>query len=90
MSSFNITCGLVIIAIGIYAIAYNKYPGKLVSYENAKKKYNTVNERKLTIFDGSFCMIYGAVYILLQVPFLLILLLAYYPVRTALLKKRLI
>lgn len=86
MSSSNITLGLLIIAVGIYAVAYNKYPGKLTSYENAKRKYSTVNERKLTIFDGGFCIVYGVAYALLQLPFLLILLLAYYPVRIVLLR----
>ena len=90
MSTSNITFGLLIVAVGIYAIVYNKYPGKLVSYENAKKKYDTANERRLTIFDGVFCILYGVVYMLLEVPFLLILLLAYYPVRIALLKHKII
>jgi uncharacterized membrane protein len=86
----NTFFGILVAVVGLYAIIYNKYPGKLVSYENAKKKYDTVNERKLTIFDGSFCMIYGAAYIFLEVPFLFILLVAYYPVRLILLKNKLI
>ena len=90
MTPSNTVLGLLVIAIGIYAIACNKYPGKLVSYENAKKKYDTVNERKLTIFDGSFCIVYGVAYAVLEVPFLAVLLLAYYPVRIALLKSKLI
>ena len=90
MSPTNIMLGLAVIAIGISAIAFNKYPGKLVSYENAKKKYDTVNERKLTIFDGGFCMVYGVAYAVLEVPILVVLLLAYYPVRIALLKSKII
>jgi uncharacterized membrane protein len=86
MSPSNITLGLLVVAVGIYAIVCNKYPGKVVSYENAKKKYDTVNERRLAIFDGSFCIIYGVVYAFLETPFLVILLLAYYPVRIALLR----
>ena len=78
--------GIIISLIGIYAIATNKYPGKQVSYENAKKKYNTVNERRLTFFDGGFCILYGVVYILLPIYVLAIMLIAYYPVRTLLLK----
>ena len=88
MSSTNIILGLAVIAIGISAIAFNKYPGKLVSYENAKKKYRTVNERRLAIFDGGFCIIYGVAYAVLEVPFLAVLLLAYYPVRIVLLKSK--
>ena len=90
MSSSNIIFGLMVVAVGIYAIIYNKYPGKIVSYENAKKKYSTANERKLTIFDGGFCITYGVAYAFLGVPFLLILLLAYYPARIVLLKLKLI
>lgn len=90
MSSSNSILGLIIIAVGIYAIVCNKYPGKEISYENAKKKYNTVNERRVTLFDGIFCIIYGIAYISLGMVFLAILLLAYYPVRTIFLKLRLI
>lgn len=86
MSSTNIIFGLIISLIGVYAIALNKYPGKQVSYESAKKKYNTVNERKLTIFDGGFCIAYGVAYVLLPIYILAIMLIAYYPVRTMLLK----
>lgn len=37
MSPSNITLGLIVIAVGIYAIVFNKYPGKEISYENAKR-----------------------------------------------------
>jgi len=90
METTNTFFGILVMVVGLYAIIYNKYPGKLTSYENAKKKYDTVNERKLTVFDGSFCVIYGAAYIFLEVPFLFILLIAYYPVRILLLKNKLI
>jgi len=86
MSWSNITLGLLVVVIGIYAIVCNKYPGKEVSYENAKKKYDSVNERRLTVFDGSFCIVYGVAYALLEMPVLVVLLLAYYPVRIALLR----
>lgn len=86
MSSTNTIIGLLISIIGIYAIALNKYPGKQVSYESAKKKYSTVNERKLTLFDGIFCIAYGVEYMFLGMFFLAIMLIAYYPVRTILLK----
>lgn len=88
MSSANIIFGVLISLIGIYAIAFNKYPGKQVSYESAKKKYDTVNERKLTVFDGGFCIAYGVAYIFLGIYILAILLIAYYPVRTMLLKHK--
>ena len=90
MSSYNIILGLLVIAIGIYAIVFNKYPGKEISYESAKRKYNTVNERRVTLFDGIFCIIYGVAYTSLGMIFLAILLVAYYPVRTIFLKLRLI
>ena len=86
----NIILGLIVVAIGISAIVFNKYPGKEMSYENAKKKYNTVSERKVTIFDGIFCIIYGATYMSLGVIFLAILLLAYYPIRVICLKYKII
>ncbi|MBX4258720.1 hypothetical protein KTC96_14880 [Clostridium estertheticum] len=90
MSSTNIMLGLAIIAIGIYAIVFNKYPGKEMSYENAIKRCNTANERKVTLFDGIFCIIYGVAYITLGMIVLAILLLAYYPVRILFLKLKLI
>ena len=90
MPQSNIILGLIIIAVGIYAIVFNKYPGKEISYENAHKKYITANERKVTLFDGIFCIVYGVAYIFLGLIFLLILLLAYYPVRIIFLKHRLI
>ena len=58
--------------------------------ENAKKKYSTENERKISIFDGGFCITYGVAYAILPIPFLVILLLAYYPTRIGLLKLKLI
>ena len=90
MSSTNIIFGLIVSLMGIYAIVFNKYPGKQASYENAKKKYNTVNERKLTVFDGVFCIIYGVAYALLPLYFLAVLLIAYYPVRIISLKLKLL
>jgi uncharacterized membrane protein len=86
----NILFGIAIIAIGIYAIAFNKYPGKEMSFENAKMKYSTANERKVVLFDGIFCIIFGVAYILLGMIFLSILLLAYYPIRIVFLKWKLI
>jgi hypothetical protein len=74
--------------MGIYAVVFNKYPGKQVSYESAKKKYNTVNERKLTLFDGFFCIAYGVAYMFLGIYILAILLISYYPVKTILLKHK--
>ena len=90
MSSTNIIFGLMICLIGIYAVSNNKYPGKQVSYESAKKKYSTVNERKLTLFDGIFCIAYGVAYMFLGIYILAIMLIAYYPVRTLLLKLKFI
>jgi len=90
MSPSNIIFGLVVVAVGIYAIVYNKYPGKEISYENAKKKYKTVNERRVTLFDGIFCILYGISYMSLGMIFIVILMLAYYPVRIIFLKLRLI
>jgi len=90
MSSTNIMLGLVIIAIGIYAIVFNKYPGKEVSYENAIKRCSTASERKVTLFDGIFCIIYGVAFITVGMIFLVILLLVYYPVRILFLKLKLI
>lgn len=78
--------GLIIIGLGIYAIVFNKYPGKKMSYENAIKKYSTADERRITLFDGIFCIGYGVVYMSLGIIFLAALLLAYYPVRTIFLK----
>jgi len=90
MSAANIIFGTIICVIGVYAIALGKYPGQLVSYENAKKKYNTVNQRKLTLFDGIFCITYGLAYAFLGIYTLAILLIAYYPVRIILLKYKVI
>ncbi|MBC8061158.1 MAG: hypothetical protein H7Y18_10875 [Clostridiaceae bacterium] len=90
MYSADIIFGLIVAIIGIYALVYNKYPGKNVSYENAKKKYNTVNERKLTVFDGSFYISYGLAYGFLGMYVSGIILIAYYPVRTTLLKHQFI
>jgi uncharacterized membrane protein len=86
MSSTNIIFGLMISIVGIYAIAFNKYPGKQVSYESAKKRFSTVNERRLTLFDGIFCIAYGLAYCFLGIYILAGMLIAYYPVRTILLK----
>jgi len=86
----NILFGSLITLIGIYAILFNKYPGRKVSYENAKKKYNTVNERKLTLFDGVFCITYGVTYMILPIYVLAAMLVAYYPVRAIFLKNKLI
>ena len=90
MSPTNIMFGLVVVAVGIYAIVCNKYPGKDISYENAKKKYSTANERKVTLFDGIFCIMYGIAYMSLGMIFLVVLLLAYYPARIICLKFKLI
>lgn len=90
MSPTNIMFGLVVVAVGIYAIAFNKYPGKDISYENAKKKYSTANERKVTLFDGIFCIMYGIAYMSLGMIYLVILFLAYYPARIICLKFKLI
>ncbi|MBU3112505.1 hypothetical protein [Clostridium lacusfryxellense] len=90
MSPSNIILGIMIIAIGIYAIVFNKYPGKEMSYENAKKKYNEASERKVTLFDGIFCILYGVAYASLGVVFLAILLVAYYPIRIICLKQKII
>ena len=90
MSSTNILFGIAIIAIGIYAIVFNKYPGKEMSFENAKDKYITANERKVTLFDGIFCIIFGLAYTSLGMLLLTILLIAYYPVRIIFLKQRII
>lgn len=89
----NIVFGLLIMAVGIYGIAFNNYPGKQRSYEIARKNYKTANQRKVTLFDGTFCIIFGVVYMLpgiVAVIVLAILLIAYYPVRVMLLKHKLI
>ncbi|WP_291633983.1 hypothetical protein [Clostridium sp.] len=90
MFSSDTILGMMVIAVGVYAIVFNKYPGKEISYENAKKKYNTVNERRVALFDGIFCIIYGITYASLGMIFLLILMLAYYPIRIIFLKLRII
>lgn len=90
MSSSNSILGLLIIAFGIYAIRFNKYPGKEISYENAKRKYATANERRVVLFDGIFCITYGAAYMVSGIIFLTILLIAYYPVRILFLKLKFI
>ena len=90
MPQSNTILGLIVIAVGIYAIVFNKYPGKEISYENAHKKYITANERKVTLFDGIFCILYGVAYMSLGLIFLAILLLAYYPVRIIFLKHKVI
>jgi len=92
-SSSNIIFGLVIIAIGIYGIMLNKYPGKQISYESARKKYPTANARKITLFDGIFCIIFGAVYMIpgiMPLLFLGIFLIAYYPIKLTLLRLKLL
>ena len=90
MSTTNIIFGIAVSLMGIYAIVFNKYPGKQVSLENAKKKYNTVNERRLTLFDGVFCIAYGLAYGFLPLYFLAIMIIAYYPVRIISLKLKFI
>ena len=90
MNSSNVTIGIIVILIGIFAIAFNKYPGKTASFENAKKKYGSANERKIAIFDGVFCIIYGIAYMTLGLLLLTILLVAYYPTRILFLKLKLI
>lgn len=93
MSSSNIVLGLVIMAIGIYGIAFNKYPGKQMSYDSARKKYDTANERRITLFDGVFCLIFGGAFMIpgiFTLFFLAILLIAYYPIKVTFLKFRLI
>ena len=93
MSPSDIVFGLVIIAIGIYGIAFGKYPGKQISYDSARKKYNTANERRITLFDGVFCIIFGVVYTIpgiFSLYSLAILLIAYYPIKVTFLKFKLI
>ena len=93
MSPINIVFGLVIMAIGIYGIAFSKYPGKQISYDSARKKYNSANERKITLFDGVFCIIFGVVYMipgLFPLIFLALFLMAYYPIKMIFLKLKLI
>ena len=90
MPQANFALGIIVIAVGIYAIVFNKYPGKEISYENARKKYITADERKITLFDGIFCILYGVAYMSLGMIFLAILLLAYYPVRIIFLKLKVI
>lgn len=92
-SSSNIIFGLVIIALGIYGILFRKYPGQRISYESARKKYPTANERKITLFDGVFCIIFGAIYMIpgsLPLIFLAVFLIAYYPLKLTLLKAKLL
>ena len=91
--SNNIIFGIVIMAIGIYGIAFNKYPGKQISYDSASKKYSTANERRITLLDGIFCIIFGLVYMMpgiVALVFLAIMLIAYYPIKVTLLKLKLI
>lgn len=90
MNTSNIIFGILIIVIGIYAIALNRYPGKDVSYENALKKYKTVNARKLVIFDGGFCIVFGLAYMSLKLIFLIIIFIGYFPLREVLLKYKVI
>ncbi|HBW35268.1 hypothetical protein [Desulfosporosinus sp. BICA1-9] len=93
MSHSNIVLGLIIMAIGMYGIAFNKYPGKQISYDAAKKNYKTANERRITLFDGIFCIIFGVVYMIpgMVVLFpLALLLIGYYPIKVTLLKHKLI
>ncbi len=85
-STSNIILGILIFIVGVSAVAFNKYPGKKMSYENAKKKFSTADERRITLFDGVFCMIFGLAYIKLGLLYLTVLLIAYYPVRFILLK----
>lgn len=85
----NIIFGIVIVAIGIYGIVFNKYPGKQISYDSARKKYSTANERRITWFDGFFCILFGVVYMIPGITPLIILaimLIAYYPIKVTLLK----
>lgn len=55
-----------------------------------QKEYNTANERRITLFDGIFCIVYGAAYMSVGIIYLVVLLLAYYPVRIIFLKLRVI
>ncbi|HEY8909961.1 MAG TPA: hypothetical protein VIM51_06725 [Desulfosporosinus sp.] len=93
MSPTNIAFGLMVMAIGMYAIAFRKYPGKQMSYDSARKKYPTASERKLTWFDGIFCILFGVIYMIPGIAPLVALatlLIAYYPVKVMFLKLKLI
>jgi hypothetical protein len=85
-STYDIIFGIAIIIVGLSAVVFNKYPGQKISYENAKKKFITANERRISLFDGIFLMLFGFAYIKLGIIYLTVLLAAYYPVRFALLK----
>lgn len=91
--SNNIVFGIVIVVIGIYGIVFNKYPGKQISYDSASKKYSSANGRRITVFDGIFCIIFGLVYMIPGIAalvFLAIMLIAYYPIKVMLLKLKFI
>ena len=90
MGTANIVFGALIMIMGVYAIALNKYPGKDASYENAVKRHKSVNERKLALFDGGFCLVFGLAYMVIGTIFLAILLIAYFPLREMLLKFKVI
>jgi len=92
-SSTNIIFGLVVVAIGLSALFFRRYPGQQMSYESASKKYITANERKISIYDGIYCLIFGVIYMVpgsLPLVFLALFLIAYYPLKMTLLKLKLL
>jgi len=74
--------GIVIIVLGIYAIFTDKYPGKNESYESLKKKYKEANQKKVALFDGIFCILFGLIYLFTKgMTFLIIMLILYIPLK---------
>jgi uncharacterized membrane protein HdeD (DUF308 family) len=82
MTSISRMLGIVIIIIGIYAIFTNKYPGKNESYERLKKKYGEVSQKRVALFDGIFCIIFGLIYIFTEgMTILIIMFVLYFPLK---------
>jgi len=82
MPTTNRIFGILIIVLGIYAIFTNKYPGKNESYERLKKKYGEVSQKKVAVFDGIFCIIFGLIFLLTKgMTALIIIFFLYFPIR---------
>lgn len=82
MTSIDKIFGIMIIIIGIYAIFTNKYPGKNESYERLKKKYGEASQKKVALFDGIFCIIFGLIYIFTKgMTALIIMFILYFPLK---------
>lgn len=101
MEGFGIGVGVFFVLIGLSAIIFKKYPGKAKELSKLQKEYGNINTDRYAVIDGVFYILSGLLFfsvqffrkmgystlITLYLP-LLILLIAYYFVKTRFLRKR--